>query len=79
MRVDLGSGRYAFRCLLEDTDPVTGPTVRSPATSGATAILPVTTNDLLGPAKEYHAYVTAGLDTLAGQVGALAARSAPGS
>ncbi len=24
MRVDVGSGRYAFRCLFEDTDPVTG-------------------------------------------------------
>src|SRR5580700_278563 len=28
MRVDLGSGRYAFRCLIEDTDTITGPAVR---------------------------------------------------
>ncbi|MGH3125393.1 MAG: hypothetical protein ACRDND_30800, partial [Streptosporangiaceae bacterium] len=28
MRVDVGSGRYAFRCLIQDTDTLTGPTVR---------------------------------------------------
>ena len=38
---------------------------------GAAAVLPVTSADLLGPAKEYHAYVTAGLDTLASQVATL--------
>ena len=72
MRVDLGSGRYAFRCLTEDTDPLTGPVIRIGGHQrGATAVLPVTANDLLGPAKEYHAYVTAGLTTLASQVGTL--------
>ena len=74
MRVDVGSGRYAFRCLIEDTDAITGPTVRVPGhVKGAPAILPVTTDDLLAPASEYHAYVTAGLSTLAGQTDALAA------
>ena len=74
MRVDVGSGRYAFRCLLQDTDPLTGPTVRVGGHhQGAPAILPVTTDDLLGPARVYHAYVTAGLNTLARQVGVLAA------
>jgi iron uptake system component EfeO len=74
MRVDLGSGRYAFRCLIEDTDPITGPVVRIAGHQrGAAAILPVTQDDLLGPAQAYHAYVTAGLATLAGQVGALTA------
>ena len=38
---------------------------------GARRILPVTTDDLLGPARVYHAYVSAGLDTLARQVGPL--------
>ena len=72
MRVDLGSGRYAFRCLTEDTDPLTGPVIRIGGHQrGATAVLPVTANDLLGQAKEYHAYVTAGLTTLASQVGTL--------
>ena len=27
MRLDVGSGRYAFRCLIQDSDPLTGPTV----------------------------------------------------
>ena len=75
MRVDLGSGRYAFRCLLQDTDPLTGPAVRVGGHHrGAPAILPVTTDDLLGPARAYHAYVSAGLNTLARQVGVLTQR-----
>ena len=72
LRLDLGSGSYAFQCFIQDTDTLTGPTVRvgghHPGTPG---ILPVTTNDLLGPARVYHAYVSAGLDTLARQVGLL--------
>ena len=28
MRLDLGSGSYAFRCFIQDTDTLTGPTVR---------------------------------------------------
>lgn len=32
MRVDLGSGRYAFRCLIEDTDTITGRPSGSAAT-----------------------------------------------
>ena len=69
IRLNLGSGSYAFRCLLEDEDPLTGPVFRIDGhVSGATAILPVTDNDLLQPAREYHAYVTAGLIVLARQV-----------
>lgn len=72
MRVDLGSGRYAFRCLIEDTDAITGPVVRIGGHQhGAPAILPVTSTDLLRPGKAYHAYVTAGLTTLASQVDTL--------
>jgi iron uptake system component EfeO len=75
MRVDVGSGSYAFRCLIEDTDAITGPTVKVGGhTRGATAILPVTTDDLIAPAKQYHAYVAAGLSTLVTQTGALAAK-----
>src|SRR6202034_2515733 len=62
MSLDAGSGNYAFRCLFEDTDPITGPT----------ATVPVTFNDLVGPAKEYQAYVAAGLKTLVGQTETLA-------
>ena len=65
MRLDAGSGSYAFRCLLQDQGPVTGPAFTVAGhVRGARAILPVTDNDLLIPAREYHAYVTAGLSTL---------------
>jgi iron uptake system component EfeO len=75
MRVDLGSGVYAFRCFIQDTDTLTGPTVRVGGHyRGAPGILPVTANDLLGPARAYHGYVSAGLNTLARQVSVLAAR-----
>jgi iron uptake system component EfeO len=69
MRLDLGSGSYAFQCFIQDTDTLTGPTVRVAGHhQGAPGILPMTTNDLLGPARVYHAYVSAGLGTLARQV-----------
>ena len=74
MRLNVGSGSYAFRCLFEDFDPITGPTVVVAGHArGTPAILPVTSNDLLAPAREYHDYVAAGLNTLAGQADALAA------
>ena len=73
MSLDAGSGNYAFRCLFEDTDPITGPTVTVPGhVKGFTATVPVTFNDLVGPAKEYQAYVAAGLKTLVGQTETLA-------
>jgi iron uptake system component EfeO len=72
MEVNVGSGSYAFRCLIEDTDAITGPTEKVPGhTAGETAILPVTDNDLLASAAEYHTYVTGGLVTLASQVNTL--------
>ena len=74
MRLDVGSGSYAFRCLFDDYDPMTGPTLTVGGhASGTPAIRPITSNDLIVPGKEYHSYVTAGLSTLASQVGALAA------
>jgi iron uptake system component EfeO len=74
MRLDVGSGSYAFRCLFEDYDPMTGPTVVVGGhTAGTPAILPITSNDLIAPGNEYHAYVAAGLNTLVSQTGVLAA------
>jgi iron uptake system component EfeO len=74
MRLDLGSGPYAFRCLFQDYDPISGPTTVVGGHAGGTAaIVPITSNDLLGPAKEYHAYVTAGLIALRSQADGLAA------
>ncbi|HTZ30740.1 MAG TPA: EfeM/EfeO family lipoprotein [Streptosporangiaceae bacterium] len=73
MSLDVGSGRYAFRCLFDDQDPLTGPTVTVPGhVKGFTATVPVTFNDLVGPEKAYQAYVAAGLKTLVGQTGTLA-------
>ena len=73
MSLDVGSGRYAFRCLFEDTDPTTGRTVTVPGhAKGSTATVPVTFNDLVGPAKRYQAYAEAGLKTLVGETGTLA-------
>jgi iron uptake system component EfeO len=74
MRLDVGSGSYAFRCFFDDYDPITGPTVVvSGHAAGTPAILPITSNDLLAPAREYHAYVAAGLNTLVSQADGLAA------
>lgn len=66
MSLDVGSGKYAFRCLFDEQDPMTGPTVTVPGhTAGQAAIVPVTFNDLTVPDKEYHDYVETGLTTLA--------------
>jgi iron uptake system EfeUOB component EfeO/EfeM len=74
MRLNVGSGTYAFQCILEDTDPILGPSVRVPGhATGAPGVLPVTNNDLLGPSREYHAYVTAGLTVLVSQTRTLVA------
>jgi iron uptake system component EfeO len=73
MSLDAGSGSYAFRCLFDDADPMTGPTVTVPGhVKGFAPTVPVTYNDLVGPEKEYHAYVAAGLQTLVGQTETLA-------
>ena len=74
MRVDIGSGNYAFRCLIADTDPITGPVTRIAGhVAGSPAIIPVTNDDMLAPASEYHAYVTAGLVVLTRQTDQLQA------
>jgi iron uptake system component EfeO len=73
MSLDVGSGRYAFRCLFDDTDPMTGPTVTVPGhVKGFAATVPVTFNELVGPAKQYQAYAAAGLKVLVGQTETLA-------
>ncbi|HEY1640303.1 MAG TPA: EfeM/EfeO family lipoprotein [Streptosporangiaceae bacterium] len=74
MSVNVGSGTYAFRCLIQDTDTITGPSVRVGGHQrGAPGIVPVTSQDLVKPASEYHAYVTAGLTVLVRQTQRLAA------
>ncbi len=72
LHVDLGSGRYAFRCAMDDEEVVTGPTVTiAGRASGSTpAVLPVTQGDLIAPTKAYEAYV-------AGQIPKLVALTRP--
>jgi iron uptake system component EfeO len=74
MRVTLGPGTYALRCLIEDVDPITGPTVRitGAGTSGP-GVIPVTNADLLEPLKQYTAYVTSGVADLVTRTDALQA------
>ncbi len=62
MAVSLGSGTYAFRCVIDDIDPFSGPAVKVPGhVKGEPGIVPVTNNDMLAPSMVYHAYVTVGL------------------
>ncbi len=74
MRVTLGPGAYALRCLIEDVDPITGPTVHvtGSGTSGP-GVVPVTNADLLEPLKAYQAYVTSGVADLVTTTDALQA------
>lgn len=73
MRLTFGQASYAFRCLAEDTDAVTGPAVK--VTDGpppsAPAVLPISNQDLTGAVTAYRGYVTTGLATLAGDVATL--------
>ena len=72
MRVTLGPGAYALRCLIEDVDPIMGPTVHITG-SGASSpgVVPVTTDDLLEPLKQYQDYVTDGVADLVTKTDAL--------
>jgi len=73
MSLDVGSGKYAFLCLVQDFDPITGPTVTvSGHMAGARAIVPVTYNDLYPLEKKYAQYTEAGLQVLARQTTTLA-------
>jgi len=79
MRLNVGSGAYAFRCLFDDQDPMTGRTVTVPGhAKGTPAVEPVTYNQLTPLAIRYQAYTAAGLDTLATQAAALQAAVAQG-
>jgi iron uptake system component EfeO len=73
MSLDVGSGKYAFFCLVQDFDPVTGPTATVGGhRAGTAAMLPVAYNDLYSLDKEYGQYTEAGLRVLAGETARLA-------
>ncbi|MEU3462819.1 EfeM/EfeO family lipoprotein [Streptomyces sp. NPDC006733] len=73
LRVALGSGVYAFRCLPDDADAVTGPTVR--VTGGSAprgpAAVPVTAHDLIPPTLAYQRWIQARTVELAQRTDAL--------
>jgi iron uptake system component EfeO len=72
MVVDLGSGSYAFKCLQEDTDAVTGPTVVVPGkVPQGPAAVPVTEHDLIPPTLAYQKWVGDRIADLGRGVGAL--------
>lgn len=61
LRVTLGNGSYAFKCLPDDADAVTGPTVRltgAKVRSGPAAV-PVSQQDLIPPTLAYQRWIQA--------------------
>jgi iron uptake system component EfeO len=73
MRLDLGSGTYAFVCSFTDFNPVAGVKVTVPGNAAGTpAIVPVTYNQTIPYAKKYQAYAEAGLKVLSRETAVLA-------
>ncbi|MEW5354588.1 EfeM/EfeO family lipoprotein [Streptomyces sp. 16-176A] len=73
LTVRLGTGAYAFRCVPEDADAVTGPTVRVDRGRPGPAAAPVTAHDLVPPAIAYQKWVAQGLDEVVRLTGRLRA------
>ncbi|MEV5953282.1 EfeM/EfeO family lipoprotein [Streptomyces sp. NPDC051987] len=61
LTVRLGKGAYAFRCVPDDADAVTGPTVRITRGRSGPAVAPVSEHDLIPPALAYQKWVGGGL------------------
>lgn len=75
LRVTLGAGVYAFRCVQDGpSGPITGPATRiSGPGPGGPGVVPVASTDLYAPLRAYSAYVRAGLDRLAARTDAVRA------
>lgn len=72
VRVSLAAGAYALKCVVEDTDPITGPTVRIAGSgAGAAGVKPATQADLVEPVRAYQRLVSAGIVVLVRDTGAL--------
>jgi iron uptake system component EfeO len=73
LRIDLGGGRYSFRCAIEDRGVAVGPSVSivGPAASGSPPVRPVAANDLIPLTKEYDSWVSVRLVRLESLVAAL--------
>ncbi|MGW7522364.1 EfeM/EfeO family lipoprotein [Streptomyces sp. NPDC054783] len=62
LTVRLGQGNYAFKCVPDDADAVTGPTVRITGGQHGPGAAPVSEHDLIPPALAYQKWVGGGLD-----------------
>jgi iron uptake system component EfeO len=62
LTVRLGKGAYAFMCVPDDADAVTGPTVRITGGQRGPGAAPVSEHDLIPPALSYQKWVGTGLD-----------------
>ncbi|MFB7110735.1 iron uptake transporter permease EfeU [Streptomyces sp. NPDC056291] len=67
----VAGGSYAWRCVPTGGTAVTSKAVRVGGGAGATAVVPVSEQDLATPLKEYRQYVESGLATLVAQTGRL--------
>ncbi|MET7732062.1 EfeM/EfeO family lipoprotein [Streptomyces sp. NPDC005402] len=62
LQATLGNGSYAFRCLPDDADAVTGPTVRitgAGSVQSGPAAVPVTQQELIPPTLAYQKWIRA--------------------
>ncbi|MBM9508109.1 EfeM/EfeO family lipoprotein [Streptomyces sp. KK5PA1] len=74
MVVDLGSGTYAFKCVAEDTDAVTGPSVVVPGNvPQGPAAAPVNQHDLIPPTLSYQKWIGERMNDLVTGTGRLKA------
>lgn len=74
MRLNLGSGTYAFMCNFNDFNTQVGTKVTVGGhAKGTPAVLPVSYNETIPYAKKYQAYAEAGLTVLARETATLAA------
>ncbi|OIK00467.1 Efem/EfeO family lipoprotein [Streptomyces sp. MUSC 14] len=62
LTVRLGKGAYAFKCVPDDADAVTGPTVHIASGQRGPGAAPVSEHDLIPPALAYQKWVGGGLD-----------------
>ncbi|WEO93639.2 EfeM/EfeO family lipoprotein [Streptomyces sp. FXJ1.172] len=62
LTVRLGKGTYAFKCVPDDADAVTGPAVRITSGQPGPGASPVTEHDLIPPALAYQKWIGGGLD-----------------
>ncbi|MFF5404382.1 EfeM/EfeO family lipoprotein [Streptomyces misionensis] len=61
LTVRVGQGAYAFMCVPDDADAVTGPTVHVTGGRRGPGAAPVTEHDLIPPALDYQKWVGGGL------------------